>query len=156
MSWESAMTDDLEERLERLKPAPAPEALFARARRGESVAWGRRRPADLVLVLAAAGLLAALVWLLAAPAEDPVLAGQELAAELKGVRHRVVCESNRDGNWELYAMNADGSNPVNLTVSGDVDELYPKVSPDGSKIAFCADEKKGDSKVRNLYVMNVD
>jgi hypothetical protein len=145
-----------EERLGRLTPAPAPDRILEGARRGETVPYAPKRRFDVLLALAAAGLLAGLVWLLAAPAEDPVLAGQELAAELKGVRHRIVCESNRDGNWELYAMNADGANPVNLTVTGEVDELYPKVSPDGTKIVFVADEKRGDSKVRNLYLMNVD
>src|SRR5687768_936080 len=116
MSWENAMTlEELEARLGRLAPAPAPDHVFDRARRGETAAVAPKRRFDVLLALAAAGLLAGLVWLLAAPSEDPVLAGQELAAELKGVRHRIVCESNRDGNWELYAMGADGSNPVNLT-----------------------------------------
>ena len=53
-------------------------------------------------------------------------------------------------------MNADGSNPVNLTNTPEIDELYPKASPDGKKICFCADEGKGDEKVRNLYVMDLD
>src|SRR5205823_158389 len=70
--------------------------------------------------------------------------------------HKIVHESFRDGNWELYVMNADGSNPVNLTKTPDVDELYPKVSPDGDKICFQADEGKDDAKVRRLYLMNSD
>ena len=37
-----------------------------------------------------------------------------------------------------------------------MDELYPKVSPDGARICFQADEGKGDSKVRNVYLMNSD
>ena len=70
--------------------------------------------------------------------------------------HKIVYETNRDGNWELYLCNADGSNPVNLTSTKDVDELYPKPSPDGTKICFVADEGKGDAKVRNIYYMNSD
>ena len=50
----------------------------------------------------------------------------DLLAELKSYRHKLVYETNRDGNWELYLCNADGSNPVNLTRTPDVDELYPK------------------------------
>jgi Tol biopolymer transport system component len=53
-------------------------------------------------------------------------------------------------------MNADGSNPVNITQTPDVDELFPKASPDGTKICFVADEGKDNAKVRNLYVMNRD
>ena len=152
------MHEDLEDRLRALRPSPAPDRLLEAARRGETVTGGRRR-FDLLLPLAAAGLLAGLVWLLVAPSSpdvDPAQAAQELLTELKGVKHRLVSESNRDGNWELYIFNADGSNPVNLTLTSDVDELYPKVSPDGTKIVFCADEKKGEGKIRNLYVMNVD
>jgi hypothetical protein len=88
--------------------------------------------------------------------EQPEGATKELLTELKGYRHKILYESFRDGNWEIYIANADGSNATNLTKSADIDELYPKGSPDGTKIAFCADEGKGDAKVRNLYVMNLD
>src|SRR5262249_28044930 len=81
---------------------------------------------------------------------------KELLAELKDYKHKIIYETNRDGNWELYLCNADGSNSVNLTNSKDVDELYPKPSPDGSKICFVADEGKGDARVRNIYYMNTD
>ena len=43
-------------------------------------------------------------------------------------------------------MNADGSHPVNLTHTPDVDELYPKPSPDGPRSASSCDEGKGDAK----------
>ena len=41
----------------------------------------------------------------------------------------------RDGNWELYRANADGSEVVRLTKFAAPDGL-PAVSPDGSRIAF--------------------
>ena len=31
-----------------------------------------------------------------------------LLAELKSYPHKIVYETNRDGNWELYLVNADG------------------------------------------------
>src|SRR5438309_8724020 len=83
-------------------------------------------------------------------------ASRELLAELKNYPHKIVYETNRDGNWELYLCNADGSDSVNLTRTPDVDELYPKPSPDGSKICFVADERKSDAKIRNIYYMNSD
>jgi Tol biopolymer transport system component len=88
--------------------------------------------------------------------DEPKGETKELLKELENYPHKIVYESNRDGNWELYLTNADGSKPVNLTNTPDVDELYPKPSPDGSKICFVADEGKGSAKVRNVYVMNVD
>jgi len=73
---------------------------------------------------------------------------------------KIVYETYRktDGreNWELFLINADGSNPVNLTRTPDVDELYPHASPDGTKICFVADELVEEKKIRNLYYMNLD
>jgi hypothetical protein len=94
-------------------------------------------------------------WAHAAAAE-PAEGSSALLAELAGYHHKIVYETNRDGNWELYLCNADGSNPVNLTRTPDVDELYPKPSPDGTKICFVADLGAGDSRVRNVYYMNSD
>jgi dipeptidyl aminopeptidase/acylaminoacyl peptidase len=88
--------------------------------------------------------------------DNKAASSSDLLKELASYRNRIVYETNRDGNWELYLCNADGSHPVNLTRTPDVDELYPKPSPDGSKICFVADEGKGDAKVRNIYFMNSD
>src|SRR5436853_6638646 len=96
----------------------------------------------LALVLAT-GLLPA------AFAEQPAGGSPELLAELKTYKHKLIYESNRDGNWELYVMNADGSNPVNITRTPEVDEVFARVSPDGTHICFVADEGKGDQRVRN-------
>jgi Tol biopolymer transport system component len=155
--------DDFEDRLAELRPARAPQELWERIRSGRLAE--RRLPSFRkdALSLAAAALLLAGLYLVLLPAPEPAPAAlgpqgspEELLKELHAVRHRIVCESNRDGNWDLYVMNADGSNAVNLTKTPDVDELYPKVSPDGTRIVFCADEGKGEGKVRNLYVMDAD
>jgi Tol biopolymer transport system component len=91
----------------------------------------------------------------AEPAQ-PEGATPELLQELKAVPHRIVYESNRDGSWDLFVMNADGSNPVNLTKTPDADEIYPKVSPDGARICFVCDEGSGKERTRSLVVMNLD
>jgi len=82
------------------------------------------------------------------------------ALNLKEIPFRIVYETYRktDGreNWELYLINADGSNPVNLTRTPDVDELYPHASPDGTKVCFVTDEGVGRKKVRNVYYINID
>jgi TolB protein len=87
-------------------------------------------------------------------ADLPGKPSADLLGELKTYPHRIVYETNRDGNWELYLMNADGSYPVNLTHTPNSDELYPKPSPDGSKICFVADEGPSTARVRNVYYMN--
>jgi len=65
-------------------------------------------------------------------------------------------ETDSVENWELYQMNADGSDPVNLTRTPDLDEMYPHASPDGTKISFVVDEGDGREKVRSVYYMNID
>ncbi len=105
-----------------------------------------------MLKTAAAALLAACLG----AQDQPEGATKDLLQELRACRHKIVYETNRDGHWDLCLVNADGSNPVNLTRTPDVDELYPKASPDGTRICFAADEGKGDAKARNLYVMKAD
>jgi hypothetical protein len=48
---------------------------------------------------------------------------------------KIVYASNQDGDLELYAMNADGSNNQKLTDNGITDK-EPVWSPDGTKIAW--------------------
>lgn len=45
---------------------------------------------------------------------SPTASAQEETAQakienLRAYRHRLVHESNQDGNWDLYLMEADGS-----------------------------------------------
>jgi dipeptidyl aminopeptidase/acylaminoacyl peptidase len=62
-----------------------------------------------------------------------------------------VFVSERDGNPELYVMNADGTGQVRLTndAARDVD---PAWSPDGRRIAFAS----GRGGATQLYVMSAD
>ena len=48
---------------------------------------------------------------------------------------RIAFASTRDGNREIYVMNADGSGVTRLT-DNDADDGYPSWSPDGRRIAF--------------------
>ena len=59
--------------------------------------------------------------------------------------------STRDGNDEIYLMNADGSGQVNLTKNSAFDG-FPAWSPDGTAIAFVS-ERGGH---RQIYVTGVD
>ena len=79
---------------------------------------------------------------------------------LKAIPFKIIYETYRemDGkeNWELFLMNADGSNATNLTRTPEVDEMYPHASPDGTRICFVTDEGKGRNKVRSVCYMNTD
>ncbi len=81
---------------------------------------------------------------------------ETLAQELKQYPHRIVFETYRDGNWDIYQANADGSGQINLTNTPDRHELYPKISPDGSKICFVSDKAQGEDTIRSIFFMNLD
>ncbi|MHC4596354.1 MAG: TolB family protein [Planctomycetota bacterium] len=94
--------------------------------------------------------------------------------KLEEIGFKILFETYREtggkDNWELYLMNADGSDPVNLTNTPDVDEMYPHASPDGTKICFVVDEeierephlvnrrrnRSSRTKTRGVYYMNID
>ena len=64
---------------------------------------------------------------------------------------RIVFQSDRDGDYEIYVMNADGSGVSRLTDNA-ANDWVPSWSPDGGRIAFHSD-RDGD---REIYVMNAD
>ncbi|MCB8988156.1 MAG: PD40 domain-containing protein [Ardenticatenaceae bacterium] len=71
-------------------------------------------------------------------------------AQLTG-QGRILFDSLRNGNSEIYVMNADGTNVLNLTNHLANDEMAVW-SPDGQKIAFVSNRNGNDE----LYVMNAD
>jgi hypothetical protein len=80
---------------------------------------------------------------------------------LKDIPYKIVYESYRrtknKENWEIIMNDANDSNQVNLTKTPDLDEMYPHVSPDGTKICYVVDEGiTRRDKVRSVYYMNID
>ena len=65
---------------------------------------------------------------------------------------KIAFNTPRDGNSEIYIMNADGSGQINFTNSPSSAEGHPTWSPDGSKIAFVSNR----SGNRQIFVMNTD
>src|SRR5687768_5142216 len=62
---------------------------------------------------------------------------------------KIAFMSQRNGIAGIFVMNSDGSNPMQLTNTGDFE---PAFSPDGSKIAFHS-FRDGNAEI---YVMNSD
>ena len=79
-----------------------------------------------------------------------------LRERLKAEPLKIAWEAYINGNSDIFVMNADGSNVVNLTNTPDVNEHYPQVSPDGTRICFNVDAGEGRDAVRSLWVMDID
>jgi hypothetical protein len=87
---------------------------------------------------------------------DSTQAQAPLKELLKGSAFKIAYECYVNDNWEIFVVNADGSNPVNLTNTPKEHEHYPQVSPDGTKICFSVDQGEDRDAVRSLYVMDSD
>ena len=59
--------------------------------------------------------------------------------------------TNRDGNYEIYLMNTDGSGLSRLT-DNPADDTYPGWSPDGNRLSFMSN-RDGDFEI---FTMNAD
>lgn len=66
---------------------------------------------------------------------------------------QIVFQSNRDGQSEIYVMNANGSGQTRLTDNSAADTA-PAWSPDGTRILFTS--LRDDPMNPSLYVMNAD
>jgi len=72
-------------------------------------------------------------------------------AAFPGVNGKIVFQSNRDGQADIYTMNADGTEQTRLTVN-PASDIEPVWSPDGTRILFRTFGVGTDE----IYVMNAD
>ena len=78
-----------------------------------------------------------------------LMAAPESTAQ--GFEPRIVFASNRDGDWDIYSMDANGDNAVQLT-DHPASDRFPGCSPNGRRIAF--ESERGITP--DLYVMDSD
>ena len=64
---------------------------------------------------------------------------------------KIVFASDRDGDYDIWMMNPDGTDQEKIIDTGGNDSC-PRISPDGLKIAFSSDVSGNDE----IYLMNVD
>ncbi|MBN1659181.1 MAG: PD40 domain-containing protein [Anaerolineae bacterium] len=64
---------------------------------------------------------------------------------------RLVYQSVRDGNWEIYVADGNGANPVRLTYSPSAD-IHPRFDRGCTRIAYVV----AGSKYYQIYVMAAD
>ena len=69
----------------------------------------------------------------------------------QGFESRIVFASSRDGDWDIYSMDVNGDNVVQLT-DHPASDGYTACSSDGRRIAFLS----GRGVTLDLYVMDSD
>ena len=135
-------------------PAPAPEIRPAPVSTAEGRPITAPRPTSRIVIGVGLVGLASLVGLvlvagLIALAFSSGLFGRRAPITLGP--EQIAFSSDRNGNFEIYLANTDGSGLVNLT--NDVaNDMEPAFSPNGQQIAFVSD-RDGNPDV---FVMNAD
>lgn len=93
-------------------------------------------------------LLLALTPLRGTPARS-LLSSNNVGVPLSA--SKIAFASDRDGNFEIYVMDADGGGQTRLT-ENTAEDYSPTWSPDGSRLAFVS-TRDGNPEI---YVMNAD
>jgi TolB protein len=81
----------------------------------------------------------------------PFVGGSPALGAFPGANGLIAFKTDRDGNDEIYSMNPDGTNQIDLT-NNPASDYTPNWSPDGSKIVFQSD-RDGNYEI---YTMNAD
>ena len=105
----------------------------------------RNSPGKIHLAALATAVAAIALWALGVISVEPRTA---MAQSSGG---RIAFTSFRDGNREIYTMNADGSGVARLT-NNSADDGSPSWSPDGHRIAFTSFRDEN----WEIYAMNAD
>ncbi len=91
------------------------------------------------------------IGLLVATFVGLVLAGPA-GATFPGATGRLAFQSDREGDWEIYTMNPDGSDQRPLLDRPSTDEFNPAWSPNGSVVAF----QTGKTGAFDIAIVNAD
>jgi len=82
---------------------------------------------------------------------DTALSTLQMAAPWSAESWQIVFQSDRDGDDEIYLMDADGSSVLQLT-NNDVRDGFAAWSPDGTRIAYTSAVDDNE----DIYIMNAD
>jgi len=76
------------------------------------------------------------------------LLNKKILADLEG---KIIFQSDRDGDWEIFQIDAKGNNLTKLS-DNRADDEYPLYSPDGKQIAF----KSNRTGKWQIFLMDAD
>lgn len=127
---------------------------FGTAEEGPRIAAGSLSPSEAEIIQQTA-------WRLTRPGQTSASSPSGRAQERQKIEYqalswspdgkRVSFTARKEGNWDIYVVNVDGSNLTRLTDDAARD-LYTSWSPDGKKIVF----DSGRDGNTDIYVMGQD
>jgi TolB-like protein/Tol biopolymer transport system component/Tfp pilus assembly protein PilF len=78
----------------------------------------------------------------------------ERSPKISPDKSKILFVSNRDGNSEIYLMNADGSGAVRRLTNNQTDEVYANWSPDGKQIVYESSPQLAAES--DIWIMDAD
>jgi TolB protein len=81
-----------------------------------------------------------------------LLGAHPAEAAFPGANGKILFDTNRDGGFEIYVTNRDGTALANIT-NHPANDQFAAWSPCGTKIAFSSDR---DGPGTSIYVANAD
>lgn len=76
----------------------------------------------------------------------------KVEAAFPGYNGKIAWQATRDGAYEIYVMDADGSNQVNLTNDPGFNDTSPSWSPDGTQVVFQSNRESA----YDVYIMDAN
>ena len=92
----------------------------------------------------------------AAPEAGPAAGEGGRAWLAKRLPGRIVFDSNRAGTFGIHSIRPDGSDLRTIVDSGDYEEMYPDVSPDGRWIAYARAETVARTSPAEIRIVRPD
>src|SRR5580700_10792384 len=156
--WASRIDGSQQRRLLELEPSPTQQTFsgMSFSRDGQWIALTRgggptavktaRNEAD--------------VWKMRSDGSDlqnltPNTPGFDGYPSFSGDGKQIVFRSGRNGNLDLYLMNADGSNVRRLT-NDSANDLFPVFSPTANQIAFASNRDNPKIEVFDVYLLDLN
>lgn len=67
--------------------------------------------------------------------------------------NKIIFEDNPSGSYDIFMINIDGSNLINLTNTPDINEVRPRFTPNGSKVTYT---RSNGNNIQRMYTMDLN
>ena len=82
--------------------------------------------------------------------------GYDASPQWSSLNDKILFDSDRDGDLEIYVMNSDGTDQLNLSNDPESDDVFPSWTPDGKSVVFQSRDLDSEESNDQIFVMSAD